>query len=295
MAFQVRKRINTGSYTGPYSGWGEEFLPLGVMPDYSGVVLHESGYQRRNGPWNFPNMFSQFWRLIYDYEPGHQVVLPDKTVALGPDRIVVVPSHLRFHCQGREPVPTFWLHFNCARRPAPSQAIPIELPVEEIELALMAKVGGLIRKNKDGHLSGSIFGLSLALLQAVLSRTEIEWLEEPPEGITRAVQHIEAHFSAALYNQELARVAGMSLRAFTRKFKRHLGVAPMQFIAQVRTREAAQLLLYTDLSLDDIAARAGFPGREYLTRVFARLTREPPARFRRTRRPGSYASTRRVR
>jgi hypothetical protein len=44
---------------------------------------------------------------------------------------VVVPSHLRFHCQGPEPVPTFWLHFNCCRRPAPTQAIPIELPVEE--------------------------------------------------------------------------------------------------------------------------------------------------------------------
>lgn len=64
MAFQDRNRINTGSYTSPYSGWGQEFLPLGVPPDYSGVVLHESGYQCRNGPWNFPNMFSKFWRLI---------------------------------------------------------------------------------------------------------------------------------------------------------------------------------------------------------------------------------------
>jgi AraC-like DNA-binding protein len=288
MAFQDRNRINTGSYTSPYSGWGQEFLPLGVLPDYSGMVLHESGYQRRNGPWNFPNMFSQFWRLIYDYQSGHQVVLPDKTVALGPDRIVVVPSHLRFHCQGREPLPTFWLHFNCSRRPAPTQTIPIEVAVEEIELTLMAKVSGLIQENKDGRMSGRIFGLSVALLQVVLSRREIAWLEEPPQGISRAVHHVEAHFPAPIYNDELAQVAGMSLRDFTRKFKQHLGVAPAQFTAQVRTREAAHMLLHTELSLDEIAARAGFPGRDYLTRVFTRLTAESPAQFRRTRRLGSH-------
>ena len=51
----------------------------------------------------------------------------------------------------------------------------------------------------------------------------------------------------------------MSLRVFTRKFKRHLGVAPAQFVAQVRTREAAHLLLHTDLGLDEVAERVGFP------------------------------------
>jgi hypothetical protein len=186
-------------------------LPLGVLPDYSGVVLHESGYQRRNGPWNFPNMLSQFWRLIYDYQAGHQVVLPNKIVPLGPDRIVVVPSHLRFHCQGPEPVPTFWLHFNCCRRPAPTQAIPIELPVEEVDLALMTRVGTLIQQNEDRRLSRRVFGLSVARLQVVLSRSEIEWFEEPPEGLTRAVHQIETCFPAALYNEELARVASMSV------------------------------------------------------------------------------------
>ena len=93
MSFRPRVRNNNGAYTTPFSNTGVEFFPLGVVPDYSGLVLHESGYLPHNENWNFPNIFSPFWRLIYDGGPGHTIVFPDREVPLGPDRIVILPDH----------------------------------------------------------------------------------------------------------------------------------------------------------------------------------------------------------
>ena len=281
MANSAKSRVNRGAYSSPFSGVGLEFFPLGIVPDHSGLVLHESGYLRRNRHWNFPNVCSPFWRLYYDLAPDHQLVFPDKTVALGPDRFVLVPSRSRFHCRGERAVPHFWLTFNCARHLVSEQVVPIELKPTPAEAACVAELVQLLASNKESDLNDRIFGFSLALLQLVLHRPEIHWLEGVPAGVGRASQHIEKHSAAELYIPALARIAGMSLRSFMRTFSHHYGLAPGQFIAQVRVRKAAHLLLGTDESLEQIAETTGFRDRAYLSRVFKRLTHEAPAEFRR--------------
>ncbi len=281
MPHSAKGHFNRGAYSSPFSGVGREFFSLGIAPGYSGVVLHESGYLQRNGHWNFPNTFSPFWRLYYDFMPGHQLALQDKTVRLGPDRLVLVPSYIRFHCQGHRAVPSFWLHFNCARRSAPAQVIPIELPLTQTETSLISDLVRVFKARDDEKLNQQVFGFSLALLLVVLNRPEMAWAGKTPKGITRAINHVEENFASELYNEDLSRVAGVSVRSLTRMFRQHHGMSAAQFIAQVRVRKAAHLLLTTDAALEEVAEKTGFPDRAYFTRVFTRLTHEPPAEFRR--------------
>ena len=284
MPLLARRHFNRGAYASPFSGVGLEFFPLGIAPDHSGVVLHESGFLQRNAGWNFPNVFSPFWRLYYDFAPGHQLELQDKTVRLGPERLVLVPSYIRFNCRGNRAVPTFWLHFNCARRFAPDQIIPIELPPTQTETSLIGDLVRVFKGRDDGKLNQQVFGFSLALLQIVLSRPELAWSEKTPTGITRAINYVEKNFASELYNEDLSRAAGLSVRTLTRMFQQHHGMSAAQFISRVRVRKAAHLLLTTDAPLEDIAAKTGFPDRAYFTRVFRGLTQEPPAQFRRKHR-----------
>ena len=269
------------AYGSPFSGNGMEFFPLGVPLDHSGVVLHESGYMAARPCWNYPNVLSPFWRLYYDLKPGHKVVFAHREVILGPERLVLIPDHSLFHAVGTRPRPKFWLAFNCARRPVPQQAVPIELAPSVVELALIQTLMPLFENaNREQHRS-RILHFSMALLHEVLGRSEIEWLDEKPEAVLRAIRLVEERYAAPLYNCTLAQAGGLSESAFNRLFRRHQGVSPTQFIAQVRVREAAHLLTHSHLSLDDVAEKCGFPNRVYLTRVFTRIIGEPPARFRR--------------
>jgi transcriptional regulator GlxA family with amidase domain len=50
----------------------------------------------------------------------------------------------------------------------------------------------------------------------------------------------------------------MSKRTFTRRFREEVGVSPGQRLARRRVERACELLEKTDLTIDSIAADAGF-------------------------------------
>ncbi|MER7400428.1 helix-turn-helix domain-containing protein [Streptomyces sp. NPDC000151] len=58
--------------------------------------------------------------------------------------------------------------------------------------------------------------------------------------------------------RELAARESMSVRTFTRRFREEAGISPLQWLTQQRIERARQLLEETDLSVDRVAADAGF-------------------------------------
>lgn len=276
---ELRKR-NRGCYSNPFSGVGVEFFPMGLIPDQSGVLLHEAGYLPRNDWWNFPNTLSPFWRLYFNARPGHKVVFPNTEFPLGPGHVVLIPDHQLFHSVGSGPVPHTWMTFQVARRLDPRQTIPILLCPSQTERQLLrelaAEIAGLGGGNRD-----RVLHVSLALLHLLISRREIQWQAcGPSEGLRRAIRHLESHFTTPLKLPELARMAGLCGRGFAKAFKRHQGVTPGHYLTQVRVRQTAELLVRTEESLESIAEKTGFPNRYYLSRVFKRLTGDSPVHFR---------------
>jgi AraC-like DNA-binding protein len=232
--------------------------------------------------WNYPNVFSPFWRLYYDLERGHKVVFPNtgKTVTLGPDKIVLIPDHQMFHAEGSEPRAKFWLQFTCMRRVHPGQPIPIVFKPSVCEMALMQQLIGLIKAKTGTSQKNCILHASLALLHLTLSRPAIQWLDKKPDALQEVLRHIEENFRSPLTNHDLARLAYVSERSLTRRFLYYQGVSPKHFLLQVRVRRAAEHMLNTQDSLSEIAEQTGFPNRDYLTRVFTKITGQSPALFR---------------
>ncbi len=282
MSYSALRRRNRGAYTNPFSGVGMEFFPPGLLPDTSGVLLHEAGFLPRNDWWVFPNTLSPFWRLYHNGRPGHKLVFPDAEYELTPAHVVLIPDHCLFHSLGRGPVPHWWMAFQVARRLAADQAVPILLTPSAVERALLRELARQFTGIGVGHRERA-FHLTLALLHEVLSRPEIHWqARTPPAGLERALQRMQREHAQPLGMTDLARTAGLSVRGFHRVFKDFQGVTPNLFLAQVRVREAAQLLVHTTDSLEQIADRTGFPNRHYLTRVFKKVTGDSPAHYRRT-------------
>lgn len=245
-----------------------EFFPLGLPPDQSGLLLHEAGYLSRNDWWNFPNTLSPFWRLYYNSRPGHKIIFSGAEYELGPAHLVLIPDRQLFHSVGQDPVPHTWIIFQVARRLDPRQAIPIQLrpnPTERVLLRELARqFTGIGTGDRD-----RILHVSMALLHLVLSRREIHWQSGlPTEALRRTIRHMETQPTAPLKMEELARMAGLSVRGFAKAFHRHQGVTPGHYLTQMRVRQAAEMLVHTHESLELIAEKTGFPNRHYLSRVF---------------------------
>jgi AraC family transcriptional regulator len=103
-----------------------------------------------------------------------------------------------------------------------------------------------------------------------------------PRGRLRAVvECIEEHLDASPSLAQLAAVVGLNPYHFARQFKAATGLPPHQYVILRRVERAKQLLQAgTNLSLAEVALRAGFSDQSQFSRHFKRLVGVTPGRFR---------------
>src|SRR5262245_48442086 len=103
-----------------------------------------------------------------------------------------------------------------------------------------------------------------------------------PRGRLRAVlEYIEEHLDAAPTLAEIAAVAGLNPYHFARQFKAATGLPPHQYVITRRVEQAKHLLRAgTDLSLAEVAARAGFYDQSQFSHHFKRLVGVTPGQYR---------------
>jgi transcriptional regulator GlxA family with amidase domain len=96
-----------------------------------------------------------------------------------------------------------------------------------------------------------------------------------------ALDHIDRHLGCELRIADIAELCGYSVDHFIRRFRRAVGQTPSDYLTERRIATASQLLVFTDLTIDEVAERTGYRNRYYFSRVFARRMGTPPARYRR--------------
>src|SRR5579872_4200298 len=84
----------------------------------------------------------------------------------------------------------------------------------------------------------------------------------------------------------LAAVAGMSRTAFARQFQLLTGDTPINLVANIRLRMAAEMLAARSASLSEAAAVAGYGSAAAFIRAFRKTYRTTPARWRVARSQG---------
>jgi AraC family transcriptional regulator len=80
---------------------------------------------------------------------------------------------------------------------------------------------------------------------------------------------------------DLAALVGLSRARFLRRFKASTGSSPYRSVMAARVQCAKALLIGTDLSLADVAARSGFASQTHLATAFVRFEQVSPSAFRR--------------
>lgn len=79
----------------------------------------------------------------------------------------------------------------------------------------------------------------------------------------------------------LAARLGVGARHLSRLFARHVGASPTQVLRTARVQRAKRLLDSTELTMTEVAMRAGFGSLRRFNAVFAEVYRLPPSAIRR--------------
>jgi AraC family transcriptional regulator len=105
-----------------------------------------------------------------------------------------------------------------------------------------------------------------------------------PWQTRRVVEFVEANLADTIRLEDLANLARLSARQFSRAFRNDLGETPYAFVLRRRIEHAKEMMLLTEEPLASIAVRCGLSDQPHLTRMFHRLVGESPASWRRRRR-----------
>ncbi|MCP3723403.1 AraC family transcriptional regulator [Paraburkholderia sp. CNPSo 3272] len=98
--------------------------------------------------------------------------------------------------------------------------------------------------------------------------------------INHVLAFIGKNLSQELRETELAELAGQSVSAFSRYFRRHTGVSFVRYVNQLRINLACQLLMSGELNITDICYQVGFNNLSNFNRQFLLIKEMSPSRWR---------------
>lgn len=98
--------------------------------------------------------------------------------------------------------------------------------------------------------------------------------------IGEAISYMETHYDCPITLGELAELACMSKRNFSRVFRKTMGYTPINYLTHLRLAKAADLLPQRQMNITQIAFHVGFQDSNYFTRQFHNIFGVSPRHYR---------------
>lgn len=98
--------------------------------------------------------------------------------------------------------------------------------------------------------------------------------------VERCKSYIRQHYREKIYLEDVADSLGISPGYLSKLFKRETGRCLQDYINEERVFRAANLLIYSDLSLPEIAQYVHFPTQSYFGKTFKKYKNMTPKAFR---------------
>ncbi len=158
----------------------------------------------------------------------------------------------------------------------------MKIGLHEIIIQLFTEIIEQIRDEKTGYqplVSGMVMHL-LGILHSFLKHQHF-----PPEDITESVINkaraiLRANIEETISMESVAEELRISYSWFRKAFKAYTGIAPQQYLLQLRIEKAKMLLTDRSKSIKEIAFSLNFESPFYFSKLFKEKTGCSPAEFR---------------
>ncbi|HVZ89077.1 MAG TPA: AraC family transcriptional regulator [Polyangia bacterium] len=241
-------------------------------------------FDRRDPPLAFFQLTLAGWGNFELYDQPPERMTPGRAF------VAVVPSRHRYYLPAGSPGWTFawigiyhpyWVRRIKARVAATGPTIACT-PDSDLVGGVMRLVRGVFHKDfRDRFdVEASLFDLILAYER--LAESLSDPLGDRDRLLDGVRQRVLATPGLPVTVQELAADHGMSQSRFSHYFRARTGLTPANFIADVRVKEAARMLVETAAPLRDVSEMWGFANRSHFGKVFRRVLQMSPATYRST-------------
>lgn len=125
-------------------------------------------------------------------------------------------------------------------------------------------------------------GNVIGVMGTVRSLTRTERTMSPHLELDRVVDYLRSHFTEQILFSNLAKMVGMSVRQFNRRFKEAFNTTPQSFLIKTRVQAACEQLRSTERPISELAHDLGFYDQSSFTLHFRKHVGVTPLRYRRS-------------
>jgi len=257
------------------------------------VDVLQTALMEMHAGWGDQTFLNGFWRIYVNDRHGAGASLGRKTTWFVPNRLYVIPAWMRWESRFRRRLSHYYIHFDLVGLHRsllekifdrfyhfdPSGAW--KACVEEWCLHLREGPDDRLRLLCDAQ--SVVHQLIPGLLEQLSEsqRLACTGFLARQTAVTPAVDYIQAHLDEPLTNDRLARICHMSRDHFIRMFRKIMQRTPAQFVIDARVKAASERLVFTQETVDEIAAAFGFADRFHFSRVFKTRMGKTPVDYRR--------------
>lgn len=232
--------------------------------------------------------------MVYVTEGALRITIGETEKYLQPGDVIIIPPSVLFEFQAatvRENLSFYWLRFTG------SQA---ELLMENCDLhySIVYRISRPEAFCEHFHRLFAVFERFLQDRDTVLLDTlapthflniladlrysshSTDPLYVNHDTIHSALQYMRKNFCEPLSIEALAAMHNLSPSYFRTIFKKHTGSSPIDYLIDLRVNYAAQLLLGSNLSVQEISEMTGFQSQAYFSRIFKQKLGLTPTEYR---------------
>ncbi len=251
-----------------------------------------------------PLSCSYDYRIFYILEGKADLVFSDRTVPLCAGMLIYFRPETPYYFDGN--VKVIVLNFDLTRLQsgkkiplAPSktvwdfdrsQVFENDPPEELNDIIIIEKAFEVEEKLKDcllhyNYPSAFSDAFTSAILKDILcfvaQKHHIKSYKLPP-AVQKIMLYIRQNYDKDIDNSHISGELGYHSYYLNRMFKKHTGITIHQALIKERMRVAAQLLLSTDLSVNEVAVSVGYTDHTHFCSAFKAYMRETPLKYRKS-------------
>lgn len=222
----------------------------------------------------------QYSTLSFRLQGGALIEGPKGTMPIGVHSVLFIPAGYSYHIKSQQEV-VLCINLNIPNQEdlEPQAFTPPNSPVFREHFQSIFSAWSLKR---PGH-----YHKCMSILYTILAQLDKQCssLYHSPAflSIKHALDYMHENFTNAdMSIPSLCRIANLSDTQFRRNFYEVYQTTPIKYLQILRINHAADLLVNTTLSIEEISAMSGFSDSKYFCFVFKKLKFCPPSVFRNT-------------
>lgn len=252
------------------------------------ISIHKADYAVCGKSWNFRNINSPFTRFYYiEYGEG-QVEHGGNFFDLRPGCAYLLPARTPLHLSCSSEHGQYYIHFN-AEILNGIDIFQFLHPEYQVKIRDNTYIKTLLKNLlKNYYKTGTSAILESQGIMRILVSFFFSGVTEGQSSrkiaavvrFKKALDYIEEHLTEDITLVRLAEIMHLQPTYFSNLFCRYFSIPPIQYITRKKIEKAQNLLISSEYSVNEIAAKTGYDDVFYFSRLFRKYSGSSPKHYR---------------